>query len=100
MGPYAYKDNQWVSYDDEDIVRRKSQYVAEKELGGIMFWSIDNDDFRGNCHGKPYPLIEAGKEALLEALGYCNRRKEKFDFNYCRFRFVQSYGRQLDFGAT
>lgn len=30
-----------------------------------MYWSIDNDDFRGKCHGKPYPLIEAGKEALL-----------------------------------
>lgn len=69
MGPYAYKENQWVGYDDEDIVRKKSKYVAEKGLGGIMFWSIDNDDFRGACHNKPYPLIEAGKEALAEAFG-------------------------------
>lgn len=30
-----------------------------------MFWSIDNDDFRGNCHSRAYPLIEAGKEVLL-----------------------------------
>lgn len=35
-----------------------------------MFWSIDNDDFRGKCHGKPYPLIEAAKEALYKSLGY------------------------------
>lgn len=69
MGPYAYKENQWVGYDDEDIVRKKSKYVAEKGLGGIMFWSIDNDDFRGVCHNKAYPLIEAGKEALVEAYG-------------------------------
>lgn len=69
MGPYAYKENQWVGYDDESIVRRKSEYVAKKGLGGIMFWSIDNDDFRGNCHGKAYPLIEAAKEALMGALG-------------------------------
>jgi chitinase len=34
-----------------------------------MFWSIDNDDFRGNCHGKPYPLIEAAKEAYIIKLG-------------------------------
>lgn len=34
-----------------------------------MFWSIDNDDFRGDCHGKPFPIIEAAKEALLNALG-------------------------------
>ena len=65
MGPYAFKGNQWVGYDDENIVRAKAQYVNEKNLGGIMFWSIDNDDFRGNCHGRPYPLIEAAKEALL-----------------------------------
>ncbi|XP_018567327.1 uncharacterized protein LOC108907948 [Anoplophora glabripennis] len=69
MGPYAFKDNQWVGYDDEEIVRKKSEYVAENGLGGIMFWAIDNDDFRGNCHGKPYPLIEAAKEALMNAYG-------------------------------
>lgn len=39
--------------------------MNENNLGGIMFWSIDNDDFRGNCHNKAYPLIEAGKEALF-----------------------------------
>ncbi|KAG5320367.1 CHIT1 protein, partial [Pseudoatta argentina] len=65
MGPYAFKDNQWVGYDNEDIVKLKAHYVNEKKLGGIMFWSIDNDDFRGKCHGRPYPLIEAAKEALL-----------------------------------
>ncbi|KAI5637311.1 glycosyl hydrolases family 18 domain-containing protein [Phthorimaea operculella] len=69
MGPYAYKGNQWVGYDDIDIVRKKAEYVAENGLGGIMFWSIDNDDFRGTCHGKPYPLIEAAKEAYIVKLG-------------------------------
>lgn len=42
------------------------------DLGGIMFWSIDNDDFRGSCHNRPYPLIEAGKEALLGYFTYLN----------------------------
>lgn len=67
MGPYAYKGNQWVGYDDDQIARRKAEYVAQMGLGGIMFWSLDNDDFRGVCHGKPYPLIEAAKDALLNA---------------------------------
>ncbi|XP_032308118.2 uncharacterized protein LOC6501911 isoform X1 [Drosophila ananassae] len=69
MGPYAFRRNQWVGYDDEAIVRKKAEYVVAQGLGGIMFWAIDNDDFRGTCNGKPYPLIEAAKEAMVEALG-------------------------------
>ncbi|KPJ07038.1 Acidic mammalian chitinase [Papilio machaon] len=69
MGPVAFKGNQWVGYDDINIVKKKAEYVAENGLGGIMFWSIDNDDFRGNCHGKPYPLIEAAKESYIQKLG-------------------------------
>lgn len=68
VGPYAFKGNQWVGYDDEQIVRRKGEYVVANGLGGIMFWAIDNDDFRGACFGKPYPLIEAAKEAMLEGV--------------------------------
>ncbi|XP_033244386.1 mucin-5AC isoform X12 [Drosophila miranda] len=69
MGPYAYRRNQWVGYDDEAMVRKKAEYVVAHGLGGIMFWAIDNDDFRGTCNGKPYPLIEAAKEAMVDALG-------------------------------
>lgn len=69
MGPYAFKEDQWVGYDDEDMARKKGAYVAENGLGGIMFWSIDNDDFRGACTGRPYPIIEAAKEAYLDSLG-------------------------------
>lgn len=69
MGPFAFKNKQWVGYDDEAIARKKAEYVAEQKLGGIMFWSLDNDDFRGTCTGKPYPIIEAAKAALLEFTG-------------------------------
>lgn len=34
MGPVAYRGNQWVGYDDEDIVRKKAEYVADHKLGG------------------------------------------------------------------
>merc|ERR1711981_681217 len=34
-------------------------------LGGIMFWTIDNDDFRAACSLRPFPLIESAKEALF-----------------------------------
>ena len=64
MGPYAHIGNQWVGFDDVDIAVEKAFYVAEEELGGIMFWTIDNDDFRGSCGKTPYPLIESAKEAM------------------------------------
>ena len=48
-----------------DAVVEKAFYVAEEELGGIMFWTIDNDDFRGTCGKTPYPLIESAKEAMF-----------------------------------
>lgn len=69
MGPYAYRRNLWVGYDDEPIVRKKAKYAVQHGLGGIMFWAIDNDDFRGSCTGRAFPLIEAAKEAMLDALG-------------------------------
>ena len=41
--------------------------MKENRLGGIMFWSVDSDDFRGICNGKQYPLIEAGKLAMFSS---------------------------------
>ena len=64
MGPYAHRGDQWVGFDDVDIAVEKAFYVAEEELGGIMFWTIDNDDFRGICSKTPDPLIESAKEAM------------------------------------
>jgi len=64
MGPYAHKGDQWVGFDNVDIAVEKAFYVAEEGLGGIMFWTIDNDDFRGVCSKTAYPLIESAKEAM------------------------------------
>ncbi|CAL7949852.1 unnamed protein product [Xylocopa violacea] len=54
--PYAYKDNQWISYDDAQSIQRKVEFINSEKLGGAMIWPIDLDDFHGNC-GKKYPLL-------------------------------------------
>lgn len=38
IGPYAYSGRQWVSYDDVEDIRRKTQFVKELGLGGAMIW--------------------------------------------------------------
>ena len=50
MGPYAYKGNQWVGWDDIAITVAKVKYAMSKGLGGIMFWELSLDDFNGLCN--------------------------------------------------
>merc|ERR1711879_964008 len=59
MGPYAHKGNQWVGYDDVDMVTRKAQYILDNGLGGGMFWDLPSDDFKNLCGGGTYPLIRS-----------------------------------------
>ncbi len=45
MGPYAYKADQWVGFDDIAMIRRKSEFVKANGFGGGMIWALDLDDF-------------------------------------------------------
>nr|XP_056700803.1 chitinase-3-like protein 2 [Euleptes europaea] len=63
--PYSYKGTQWVGYEDVTSVQAKVQYMKENNLGGIVIWAIDLDDFSGSaCHQGNYPLTGAVKEEL------------------------------------
>lgn len=64
MGPYAYRDRQWVSYDDVSMVRKKVELVKSMKLGGAMIWSLDLDDFKGNCECEAYPLLKTVNRVL------------------------------------
>ncbi|XP_032675832.1 chitinase-3-like protein 1 isoform X2 [Odontomachus brunneus] len=55
--PYAYKDNQWMGYDDVTSLMEKTDYIKKRGLGGAMMWSIETDDFNGLC-GEKYPLLK------------------------------------------
>lgn len=64
MGPYAYKGDQWVAYDDREIIARKAKYIVDQGLGGVSIWALDLDDFRGMCHEVTFPLVRTAKEEL------------------------------------
>ena len=63
VGPYGYRGNQWFSFDDEQSLEIKSQYALDRELGGVIVWSIDTDDFHGFC-GTKNGLLHKLAEAL------------------------------------
>lgn len=89
--PYLVKGNQWVSYDDQESLKRKvnlfpirnsyslrlADYIANflvclnqvdfvksKGIGGIMVWTLDLDDFTGSCGDGKYPLLRAINQEL------------------------------------
>lgn len=39
-------------------------WLKEEGFGGIMIWSVDMDDFKGQCGSGKYPLINAMRQEL------------------------------------
>ncbi|XP_075167847.1 putative chitinase 10 [Haematobia irritans] len=48
--------NYWWTYENCESLEMKLNYLQEMKLGGIVIWSLENDDFRGLC-GSVYPLM-------------------------------------------
>lgn len=47
--PYAFNPQRkiFVTFDDSVSIARKTEYVINKQLGGIMFWQLMEDKFTG-----------------------------------------------------
>ena len=61
-----HKGVKWVSYDNQESIRMKTNYAYKHNLAGVMTWSIDTDDFRGKCGGPTFPLLRTINHALYE----------------------------------
>uniref|UniRef100_W8B3L3 Acidic mammalian chitinase n=1 Tax=Ceratitis capitata TaxID=7213 RepID=W8B3L3_CERCA len=64
--PYAYLGQQWVSFDNPRSIGLKAQYAKDNNLGGVMVWSLETDDFRNLCSGGKYPLLQTINRILFE----------------------------------
>ncbi len=64
MGPYAFRGDQWVGFDDISTIEYKTQYVKTMGLGGAMIWALDLDDFTNRCGCEAYPLLKAINRGL------------------------------------
>ncbi|KAG5889208.1 hypothetical protein JTB14_033286 [Gonioctena quinquepunctata] len=66
MGPHAYKGNQWVSFDDKEMIRKKSEYIRKMDIGGGMIWALDLDDFKNTCGEGRHPLLTIIRNVLAD----------------------------------
>ncbi|EAT48574.1 AAEL000389-PA, partial [Aedes aegypti] len=67
--PFAYLNNQWISYDDVTSIGLKVAYAKSKSLGGVMVWSIESDDDRNICGEGAYPITSAVYKAVFGSSG-------------------------------
>ncbi|KAI4467427.1 chitinase [Holotrichia oblita] len=73
--PYVVNGEKFISYDNHRSISEKIKFALNHELGGVMAWSIDTDDFRGDCNEvvngqKNYPLLRAIDQEIHEFLEY------------------------------
>lgn len=62
--PYTYKGNEWIGYDNIESVKEKTEYAISRKLGGVMIYSLEQDDVRGICGNGAYPLMSAIRSIL------------------------------------
>lgn len=70
--PFAVRGKQVITYDDERSIFEKVRFAMEKNLAGVMVWSIDTDDFQGDCadseEDSNFPLMKAINKSIETSL--------------------------------
>lgn len=55
----------YVTYVDEQAMRAKAAYIADRAIGGIIFWHIAEQYLPGQPSGSRFPLLKVMAEELL-----------------------------------
>ncbi|XP_053383573.1 acidic mammalian chitinase-like [Mercenaria mercenaria] len=64
---YAYMEDQWVGYGNQKSMKEKVRFAYNHVIAGVMFWSMDQDDFLGHyCNTGKFPLLTAIYNAIEE----------------------------------
>lgn len=66
--PFAVSGNQWIGYDDVESIALKAWYARNQQLGGVMVWSIETDDFRNICGGGRNPLMTTARSIYMDGV--------------------------------
>ncbi|XP_033254422.1 endochitinase-like, partial [Drosophila miranda] len=105
--PYAYKDNHWISFENNRSITEKLKLLKSQNLGGAISSTIDADDFSGKC-GKQHALERVILETLDPQTVLVDRdpptepppflKDGVFrDINDCQLYYVCSAGQRSDY---
>ncbi|XP_015180357.1 PREDICTED: chitinase-3-like protein 2 [Polistes dominula] len=63
--PYAYKDYEWISYDDNQSIYYKTKWILDNDFKGAMVFSLNVDDWKNKCNAnETFPLTRAVTKIL------------------------------------
>ena len=63
--PYAYKDREWVSYEDIASIYSKAEWIRANNFGGAMILSLNVDDWNNTCKfNETFPLTRIVNKVL------------------------------------
>ncbi|KAK3083361.1 hypothetical protein FSP39_020764, partial [Pinctada imbricata] len=87
---YAYRNTSWFGYETEKSVEIKVEYAFKSNFGGVMFWALDLDDFKGDhCNRGPYPLLSTVRNTTLKLTSINTTPKDNTEIhdisNQCDF---------------
>uniref|UniRef100_U5ER78 Putative this conserved domain family includes a large number n=1 Tax=Corethrella appendiculata TaxID=1370023 RepID=U5ER78_9DIPT len=71
--PYMYNNRSWVTYETQQSLRTKMDFVKEK-LAGVVVNDISDDDFIGDVCGQAYPLLNIINGKMPEKFSFAINR--------------------------
>jgi len=63
VSPYAVNGVNWLGFEDAFSAKVKAEYVRDMGFGGVLIWTIGQDDHKGFC-GKKFGLTSAMAEVF------------------------------------
>lgn len=61
---YLYSSGNWMSMENSVSIKAKGSLANQYNLAGVMVWSIDQDDYNGQCSSCTWPLLKALNAAV------------------------------------
>lgn len=86
--PFAVNGEKIITFDNEMSIYEKIKFAMEKGLAGIMVWSVDTDDFQGDCSAVSdknsytnFPLMRSINKAIETIQDDIRRNQENIIYH-------------------